>query len=172
MGRQIPFIKAIMLNSWRQRTWKNLFLFFIHIYNIYFESQRKLHSQIKKKKLCSLCTIRWSEFLFSYTRQKIKTCFVQMKFEINLLCLFTENKELKLNAFSFQYSHLQCTCIRKKDGRIVWYHYYCQFTVMLLQKTKVCCQSHTNSILKRYKEYQRAMFCYQSYFQNRIFFKM
>ena len=101
MGRQIPFIKAIMLNSWRQRTWKNLFLFFIHIYNIYSESQRKLHSQIKKKKLCSLCTIRWSEFPFSYKRQNIKICFVQMKFEIYLLCLFTENKELKLNAFLF-----------------------------------------------------------------------
>ena len=137
MGRQIPFIKAIMLNSWRQRTWK-IFSYFSFIYTTYtLNIREKLHSQIKKKKLCSLCTIRWSEFLFSYTRQKIKTCFVQMKFEINLLCLFTENKELKLNAFSFQYSHLQCTCIRKKDGRIVWYHYYCQFTVMLLQKTKL-----------------------------------
>ena len=51
MGRQIPFIKAIMLNSWRQRTWKNLFLFFIHIYNIYFEYQRKTTLTNQKEKI-------------------------------------------------------------------------------------------------------------------------
>ena len=31
----------------------------------------------------------------------MEICFVQMKFEIYLLCLVTENNELKLNAFLF-----------------------------------------------------------------------
>ena len=172
MGRQIPFIKAIMLNSWRQRTWKNLFLFFIHIYNMYFEYQRKTTLTNQKEKI--MFFMHHQVIRISFFVQKTKYKDMLRSNEVwNLFIVFVYRKQrTQAKCFSFQLSHLEYTCIRKKDDRIVWYHNYCQFIVMLLQKRKVGCQSYTKSIIKRNKEYQRAIVCSQSDCWNRIFFKM
>ena len=134
--------------------------------------QRKITHTNQKEKI--MFFMHHQVIRISFFVQKTKYKDMLRSNEVwNLFIVFVYRKQrTQAKCFFFEYSHLQYTCIREKDGRIVWYHYYCQFTVMLLQKTKVCCQSDTNSILKRYKEYQRAMFCSQRYFWNRIFFKM
>ena len=164
MGRQIPFIKAIMLNSWRQRTWKNLFLFFIHIYNIYFEYQRKTTLTNQKEKI--MFFMHHQVIRISFFVQKTKYKDMLRSNEVwNLFIVFVYKKTKNWSQMLFfSIEPFRMYMYKEKDSWIVWYHYYRQFTVMLLQKTKVCCQSHTNSILKRYKEYQRAMFCSQSFF--------
>ena len=84
-----------------------------------------------------------------------------MKFEIYLLCLFTENKELKLNAFLFNRTIYNIHVYGKRRSNCL-ISLLLSFIVMLLQKRKVGCQSYTKSIIKRNKEYQRAIVCSQS----------
>ena len=102
MGRQIPFIKAIMLNSWRQRTWKNLFLFIIHIYNIYFEYQRKTTLTNQKEKI--MFFMHHQVIRISFFVQKTKYKDMLRSNEVwNLFIVFVYRKQrTQAKCFSFQ----------------------------------------------------------------------
>ena len=103
-----------MLNSWRQRTWKNLFLFFIHIYNIYFEYQRKATLTNQKEKI--MFCMHHQVIRISFFVQKTKYKDMLRSNEVcNLFIVFVYRKQrTQAKCFSFQLSHLECTCIRKK----------------------------------------------------------
>ena len=131
MGRQIPFIKAIMLNSWRQRTWKNLFLFFIHIYNIYFEYQRKTTLTNQKEKIMFFMHHQVIRISFSVQKTKYKD-MLRSNEVWNLFIVFVYRKQ-RTQAKCFFFSIQPFTMYMYAEE---WYHYYCQFTVMLLQKKK------------------------------------
>ena len=150
---------------------KSFLIFHSYIQHILWISEKNYTHKSKRKNMFFMHhqVIRVSFFV-----QKTKYKDMLRSNEVwNLFIVFVYRKQrTQAKCFSFQLSHLECTCKRKKDVRIVWYHYYCQFIVMLLQKRKVGCQSYTKSIIKRNKEYQRAIVCSQSDCWNRIFFKM